>query len=348
MIVKKRNGSEEDFDFDKIVKAISAAAKSSGYTEKIDLGELDRKFTDLSLEYDEDYVISVDEIHKIVEEFLFSKGLEKPYRAYVIERNRKDTILAQDSYLIKGISEKLMAKDVQNQNANVDEYSFGGRIGEASRYVTKDYALNYCMSKKARKNHENNEIYIHDLDSYAVGLHNCLSIPFDELLSRGFVVRQTDVRPANSINTACQLVAVIFQVQSLQQFGGVSATHLDWTLVPYLRKSFFKHFSDHYVESCFDQFKDGDDLVEFKKSKRKEFKEKYNIQDEKYTIGDFSMDCVDFHIDDPKIKDINPTWYNCAYYETLSELKQAIEGMYHNLNTLQSRSGNQLEVNVAA
>ena len=75
-------------------------------------------------------------------------------------------------------------------------------------------------------------------------MHNCLSIPFDKLLANGFTTRQTDVRPANSINTASQLIAVIFQIQSLQQFGGVSATHIDWTMVPYVRKSFYKHFID--------------------------------------------------------------------------------------------------------
>lgn len=85
-------------------------------------------------------------------------------------------------------------------------------------------------------------------------MHNCLSIPFDELLEHGFKTRQTDVRPAESLNTAMQLVAVIFQLQSLQQFGGVSATHLDWTMVPYVRKSFYKHFIDglKYIEGMND------------------------------------------------------------------------------------------------
>ena len=92
-------------------------------------------------------------------------------------------------------------------------------MGEANRLVTKQYALDYCMTRKSRRNHLNNEIYIHDLDSYAVGMHNCLSIPFDDLLKNGFNTRQTDVRPAKSINTAMQLVAVLFQLQSLQQFG---------------------------------------------------------------------------------------------------------------------------------
>ena len=117
------------------------------------------------------------------------------------------------------VSEKLEANDVQNQNANVDEHSFGGRVGEASDLVMKQYALNYLITDKAKQNHLNNEIYIHDLNSYAVGNHNCLTIPFDKLLAEGFNTRQTDVRPANSVNTAFQLVAVIFQLQSLQQFG---------------------------------------------------------------------------------------------------------------------------------
>ena len=83
----------------------------------------------------------------------------------------------------------------------------------------RKYALDYIISPMARNNHLNNEIYIHDLNAYAVGMHNCLSVPFDELLKNGFNTRQTDVRPAQSINTAFQLVAVIFQLQSLQQFG---------------------------------------------------------------------------------------------------------------------------------
>ena len=148
-----------------------------------------------------------------------------------------------------------------------------------------------------------------DLDSYAAGMHNCLSIPFDDLLAKGFNTRQTDVRPANSINTAMQLVAVIFQLQSLQQFGGVSATHLDWTMVPYVRKSFYKHFKNgaRYIEGV-------KDLSEFNDS--------MSIEDEKYKESG--------------------NVYTYAIEQTQKELIQAVEGMYHNLNTLQSRSGNQL------
>ena len=163
----------------------------------------------------------------------------------------------------------------------------------------------------ARDNHLNNEVYTHDLDSYAVGMHNCLTIPFDDLLAKGFNTRQADVRPAASINTAFQLVAVIFQLQSLQQFGGVSASHLDWTMVPYVRKSFRKHFNDgmKYVY------------------------EKNNFH--------FIDDNIDLSIEDKQYKSY-PKAYKYAMDMTEKELMQAVEGMYHNLNTLQSRSGNQL------
>ena len=90
---------------------------------------------------------------------------------------------------IDAIKEKLNATDVQNQNANMDENSFGGRTGEASSVVTKRLALDYIVSPKSRENHLNNEIYIHDLDAYYVGSHNCLSIPFDDLLAKGFNTR---------------------------------------------------------------------------------------------------------------------------------------------------------------
>jgi ribonucleoside-triphosphate reductase len=174
-------------------------------------------------------------------------------------------------------------------------------MGEANDVVMKQYALDYCMSEMAKNNHLNNEIYIHDLSHYAVGDHNCLSIPFDDLLANGFNTRQTDVRPAQSINTAFQLVAVIFQIQSLQQFGGVSATHLDWTMVPYVRKSFYKHWKDglKYIENIV-----------------------YNNDVE--NVADVSIE-NDFYKQ-------HSLAYQYAIDMTERETRQAVEGMYHNLN----------------
>ena len=318
MLVKKRDGSLQDFNKDKIKQAIIKANNDTDEYYKIWEGDIDAMVNDIVNELTvgvpvgscDGLTFGIEDIQDAVQLCLAREGYYKLSENYIKYRYSRQLVRESKKYLMDEVAEKLEAKNVQNQNANLDERSFGGRMGEATRAVTKDYALNNCMSKMARDNHLNNEIYIHDLDSYAVGMHNCLSIPFDKLLARGFNTRQTDVRPANSVNTAFQLVAVIFQLQSLQQFGGVSATHLDWTMIPYVRKSFFKYY------------KDGVKYLENREL-------------------DYSFH-PDLPIDEPDYKAYSEKAYKYAMDMTERETKQAVEGMYHNLNTLQSRSGNQL------
>jgi ribonucleoside-triphosphate reductase len=224
---------------------------------------------------------------------------------------------------MKDVKKKLTAADPQHQNANVDEKSFNGRKGEVTDLLMKKIALEDYMSETSRRNHIDNIIYIHDLTDYAVGSHNCLTIPFDKLFKEGFNTRQTDVRPPQSINTAFQLLAVIFQLQSLQQFGGVSASHLDWTMVPFVRKSFYKHYIDALA------FIEDIDLED----------EKENLLT-KYQLPPY--EAIDkFSIDDRKVYSCDKA-YKYALKHTIKETEQAAESMYHNLNTLQSRAGNQL------
>lgn len=312
--VVKRDGRIVKFDESKMAKAIKCAMERTtiGVDEEL-ISKVISSF--LSSKHIKEETINVETIHDFIENELMKSRRKDAAKEYILFRAHRDTERQRNSKLIKDIKKKLQATNVENQNANVDEHSFGGRIGEASRVVTKDYALNYCMSEKSKNNHLNNEIYIHDLDSYAVGCHNCLTIPFDDLLAKGFNTRQTDIRPANSINTAFQLIAVIFQIQSLQQFGGVSASHLDWTMVPYVRKSFYKHYRTG---------------LEFLKEMQVEEIDKLGIND---TLS----------IEDEKYKSESKV-YNYAMKLTQKELTQAVEGMYHNLNSLQSRSGNQLKI----
>ena len=242
MNVIKRNGEIVNFEKEKIINAINAAfLEVDGILYETDTAkEIAEDIETMVFHSKQD--IAVETIQDCIEDLLMQSERRDVARAYIRFRYKREIARDYKSNFYQVIAEKLEAKSVKNQNANVDEHSFGGRKGEANDVMTKEYALDFCVSKMAKQNHINNEIYIHDLADYAVGMHNCLSIPFDHLLANGFNTRQTDVRPAGSVNTAMQLVAVIFQLQSLQQFGGVSATHLDWTMVPYVRKSFYKHF----------------------------------------------------------------------------------------------------------
>ena len=301
--VIKRDGTKVKYNPEKIAIAISGAFQDLGkeFDDVVVLEDIEAAIKGLHQKN-----IDIEKIQDIVEDALIDNGYIEEAKAYIRYRHERELIRRKKFEI--SVTEKLLASNVQNQNANVDEYSFGGRKGEVDNVIMKQYALDNIVSKMAKDNHLNNEIYIHDLDSYAVGMHNCLSIPFDDLLANGFNTRQTDVRPANSINTAMQLVAVIFQLQSLQQFGGVAATHLDWTMVPYVRKSFYKHFLDglKYCEAGISA----------------DVNNEMSVTDENYKV--------------------HAAAYKYAIEMTEKETYQAVEGMYHNLNTLQSRSGNQL------
>ena len=342
MNVIKRDGSKVEFNKEKIINAINAAFLEvdgilyetdtandiadeiekhikSFYDRNLNLTypiNLNEAMKEMTRQY------SVEEIQNLIEEYLMRSERPDVARAYIRFRYKREVVREHKADFMKAYSEKLEARNVKNQNANVDEHSFGGRMGEANGLMIKQYALDFCVSPIAKKNHLENMVYIHDLDSYAVGMHNCLSVPFDHLLAKGFNTRQTDVRPAGSVNTAMQLVAVIFQLQSLQQFGGVSATHLDWTMVPYVRKSFYKHFKDglkylkHTVLDNIDK--------ELKDKTLKKFNSELAIDSQVYKNVVFA--------------DV----YKYAMDMTEKETRQAVEGLYHNLNTLQSRSGNQL------
>ena len=316
MTVLKRNGKKEALTKKKIYDSVCNANKAVKKEDQLTAKQI-RRITDSVVSFCENLEepIEIDILEDVIEKKLMEAQGYEVAKRYITYRYEKERVRNNTS-----LTEKLLAMNVQNQNANVDEFSFGGRLGETASFVTKQYALDHLISKKTKENHINNEIYIHDLDAYAVGSHNCLSIPFDKLLANGFNTRQTDVRPARSINTAFQLVAVIFQLQSLQQFGGVAATHLDWTMVPYVRKSFWKHFKDgmKYIDGATDE-------------RIAQLFEKADTTKMSITRSDTMVALTD-----------NDLVLDYAFDKTLKELEQAVEGMYHNLNTLQSRSGNQL------
>lgn len=308
MRVEKRDGTIQAFKFEKIEAAVTKVFENKPICEPVPqafIEQLRDYFTTLVTKQDAkdpNYAMPIEEIQDIIRDFLIKKNKIKAAESFILYRKKREEVRDGKSWLTKEIFRKLKGDDVENQNANVDEASFGGRMGEANRVVTKDFALKYIVSKMARDNHNNNEIYIHDLDQYAVGMHNCLTIPFDDLLKNGFNTRQADVRPANSVNTACQLIAVIFQLQSLQQFGGVSASHLDWTMVPYVRKSFYKHYCDGL------KYLEGID-----------------------SISDINKDDVENLSIGNELYKIYPKAYKYAMDMTVKECNQAVEGMYHNL-----------------
>lgn len=309
MKVKKANGKIVDFDKQKIITAILKASEDLN----IDVSSqvLNRIATDIEKELVGVKNIKTSYISTLVENKLM-KNYPEIAKAYIIKHNEKEQERLYNTEIAKQFRKKLEGSNIENQNANQDERTFAGRMNEASRVFLKDHALNELVSKKTRDNHNNNEIYIHDLDNYSIGTHNCLSLPIDKLLEKGYVTRNGDSRRPHSIDAAIQLIVGMMQIQSIEQFGGVSATHLDWSMIPFIRHSFWKFY------------RDGMNYINNKKIPQKDekFIENTSIEDKSYYRDEKAS--------------------NYAMDLTKRELYQGFESFYHECNQLGVRSGGQL------
>lgn len=153
----------------------------------------------------------------------------------------------------------------------------------------------------------------------------------------GASIGQTDIRVAESINTAFQLLAVYFQIQSQEQFGGVAASHLDFTMVTPLRKTFTKRICDgiYYLEKEKRAEWLGEESLNLSKDEFKKFFKNWIKENDDYPDNLL-------HLDDVSFQKKHPEAWEYAYDATVDELTQSVEALYHNLNSLQSRSGGQL------
>lgn len=183
--VIKRDGSIVDFDEEKIKRAILGAMRDVGEVtqHETDVAEMIAHAVRVAFRNKEE--VGIEEIQDLVETNLMKHELFDVAKAYIRYRYDREKARNKDKQIMAKVEEKLNCSNVENQNANVDEKSFGGRSGEVTREILKQHALDHCMSEMARKNHLNNEIYIHDLDSYSLGMHNCAARETKFLTDKG-------------------------------------------------------------------------------------------------------------------------------------------------------------------
>lgn len=312
--VIKRDGRENPFNSEKIyvavMKAFNEREKKDGNAipEKEDIAkQIAKEISELSKDK-----MTVEEIQDIVETKLMKSSRPEVAKDYILYRDKRTVVRDRKNKLVQKVMIRAKSQINEHSNANVDEESFSGREKEASADIGKTIALEYeGLSKEVAEAHKIMLIYQHDLEKAIYGVHNCLNLYFQYIFKHGFKTRNGDVRPPKSFSTACQLVAVAFQCQSQVQFGGVGTIHLDYDLAPFVRMSFSKHF------------KEGLKWVEHE-----------------------SEEYINHVPDSIGIEDEEAKYHTEAYKYAMEMLEkegsQSAQGLYHNLNTLESRQGSQV------
>lgn len=313
-VVIKRDGRENPFNSEKIyvavMKAFNEREKKDGNVipEKEDIAkQIAKEISESSKDK-----MTVEEIQDIVETKLMKSSRPEVAKDYILYRDKRTVVRDRKNKLVQKVMIRAKSQINEHSNANVDEESFSGREKEASADIGKTIALEYeGLSKEVAEAHKIMLIYQHDLEKAIYGVHNCLNLYFQYIFKHGFKTRNGDVRPPKSFSTACQLVAVAFQCQSQVQFGGVGTIHLDYDLAPFVRMSFSKHF------------KEGLKWVEHE-----------------------SEEYINHVPDSIGIEDEEAKYHTEAYKYAMEMLEkegsQSAQGLYHNLNTLESRQGSQV------
>lgn len=323
--IEKRDGSIMAFDKSKIVNAIIPAMREANnidYAYAVQIAT-DISNLDLNKEYqnNKNVIFTVEKIQDLVENKLMEKYPDTA-RKYILYRNERTKIRNMKTDLMKHIKEKVYASNVLNANANIDERNFNARKNETAGLILKELAINEMLDPDVKKAWDNNLLYLHDFSEYMIGEHNCLNLDMNKLLTRGFRTRNADIRPANSLASAMSLTAICLSMQSLNMFGGAGIAHIDRDLAPFVRISFLKHF------------KNGLEFIQKDKKKTYEnFIKKYG----EAVIHTASM-IAPVNI----FKSYNSSAYKYAMAMLDKEAKQSCEAFYHNSNTLEARSSDQL------
>lgn len=331
--VTKRDKRRRNFNPKHIYDAITAAFRDSKekYTEE-DLDNLVSTVVD-SISANGVKSVHVKKIQDTIENTLMGSGFKDTARAYIEFRVERDRDRTNESEIIKTIKEitesELKSSNILRDNANESGATPAGTYAKIASETNKMYNLLNNVSRKYAKEHKDGYLHIHDLNMYNLTF-NCLFAPVGKLLASGFDSGTGFQRPARSIQSATALTAVILQLQSNQQYGGIACDNFDFDLAPFVDISFRKNLAvelNRYANYSGDE-KMAEWAGDFDKVKKQLEDKLASIsmnQPEGYLCDMFPCICV-----------------KAAISKTDDDTHQAMEALVHNLNSLQSRSGNQV------
>ena len=229
MRIIKRNGSEEDFNIEKIINAVKKANGSG-----------EHKFlTDEQIEDVADYVeykcnkirraVSVEEIQDMVEDQLMAKGAFELARRYVRYRYNRSLVRKANTTdnrilsLIECNNEEVKQEN-SNKNPTVNSVQRDYMAGEVSKDITKRILLPQDIVDA----HEQGLIHFHDADYFAQHMHNCDLVNLEDMLQNGTVISETMIEKPHSFSTACNIATQIIAQVASSQYGGqsISLSHL--------------------------------------------------------------------------------------------------------------------------
>ncbi|MCM1226378.1 MAG: anaerobic ribonucleoside-triphosphate reductase [Clostridium sp.] len=254
MIIMKRNGSEEQFDVNKIISAISKAnAVDNRYEltkEQIESIAYGIQSECLKLKG----IPSVEDIQDMVENRLMDSGNHDLAKRYITYRYTHSLIRQSNS-----TDEKILSliecnnEEAKQENSNKDPIINSVQRDYMAGEVSRDITKRFLLPEHIVRAHEEGIIHFHDTDYYAQHMHNCCLINLEDMLQNGTVISETLIEKPHMFSTACNIITQIIAQVASNQYGGQSITFSH--LAPFVdvsRQKFRKAVRDEFETAGFE------------------------------------------------------------------------------------------------
>lgn len=249
ILVKKRDGTTEKFNEQKIIEAVNKSASrvmkklSVDDYEKIIELVLDEIF-ELSSDRDEEN-FSVEDMHNAVEYALelFDSEIAKSYKDY---RNyKRDFVHMMDEVYTKSQSIRYIG---DKSNANTDSALVATKRSLIYNELSGELYKKFFLTSEERQAAKEGYIYIHDR-SARLDTFNCCLADIGSIMKDGFEMGNVWYNEPNSLDTAFDVMGDIILSTAAQQYGGFTVPEVDKILEPYAEKSYWK-YRQEYAMVC--------------------------------------------------------------------------------------------------
>ena len=230
MNIRKRNGSEVKFNRNNIIEAISRANEKVRIDERLTVQEI----KDIAKSIEDTCKVSpvaigYKDIQKMVETAIMKAGKYEVATEYITFRyqkaleERKNTIDDRVLSLLNGENE-----DIQQENANKNPNIVSTMRDYMAGEVSKDISQRYLIPSDIYDAHKEGIIHFHDMDYFAMPIHNCCLINLDDMLQNGTIISGTQIDKPHTFRNACNIASQIVAQVASSQYGGqtITASHL--------------------------------------------------------------------------------------------------------------------------
>lgn len=236
--VIKKDGTKEEFKFEKIVRAVSKSA------ERVMV-----KFTEHDLNLLLEYVrlqignaseVTILQIHNIVESALdrVNPAVAKSYREY---RNYKTTFVTILDKVYK--KRKDLEYLADTDNANRDSALVSTQRSIVYDLLNGELYKQFFLNTQERQAMKDGFIYIHDR-SARLDTMNCCLFDMKKVLNGGFEMGNVWYNEPNSLDTAFDVISDITISAAAMQYGGFTIPEIDKLLAPYAKKSYNTYYNE--------------------------------------------------------------------------------------------------------